>query len=131
MKLSFKFLLAIIVITIIVVVVTAVCFVKKADSQTQFAQTKALQTADYGFQIITENAMSSETGAFVIDSLKNISGKTDDGGEFSVSIVKDTISIDSIELKIESRGTFGNESRLQSKRILLISPDSVTWVIVD
>lgn len=135
LKLSFKFHLSVILLTVVAVVFVTIHFVKKTvkenDKHTLFAQTKAFQTADFGFQIITEKAMSPETGAFMIDSLRDIYGSTGDGGEYSVSVIKDTISVDSIEIKIDSRGIFANEEHSQSKRILLVSSDLINWVIAD
>jgi hypothetical protein len=131
LKISFKFQVAVILITVALVVWFVIRFLNKTEEQAQFAQTKALQAADFGFQEITQKAISPETGAFMIDLLTDTSGLTGDGGEFSVSVVKDTISADSIVIKIDSRGMFANEERLQSQRKLLVSPDSINWVIAD
>ena len=133
LKLSFKIQLAIIIITLVGVVFVAVHFIREANQQTQFAQRRAQQAADLGFQAITESAVHlSEDGVvFLLNSLKNISGETEDGGKYSVVVSKDTISIDSIEIKIESRGSFGDEIHSQSRRMLFVSPDSVNWVIAD
>lgn len=129
LKLSFKVQLSLIAITIAAVVAIVIHFVNDAAKQTQIALTKAMQTSDYGFQTVSEKAMSTETFSFMIDSLKDISGTTPEGGNYSVFVIKDTISTDSIEVKIESRGEFGKEVHYQSKRILLVSPDSVNWVM--
>jgi len=130
-KMSFKLQVSLLIATIIVVVVVAALRMDKANKQTQFAQTKAIQSMDFGFQAITEKAMSPETGAFMIDSLTGISGDTPDGGKYWVEVVKDTISSDSIEIKIISRGAFGSEERSQVKRMLLVNPDSTNWEIAD
>lgn len=114
-KMSFKIQMTVMIITIIAVICIIVYFVNKTNSQAQFAQTKAQQTADYGFQ-----------EAMLL--LEDVSGKTDDGGEYSVKVIKDTISADSIEIKIESFGVFAGEMRSTSRRILLISPDSISWL---
>ncbi|MDR0304869.1 MAG: hypothetical protein LBH98_08930 [Chitinispirillales bacterium] len=129
LKLSFKIQLSLIAVTVAVIVAIVVYLVNSINKQVQFMQTKALQTADYGFQAVTESAMPPETFSFTIDSLKNTSGTTPDGGKYSVSVTKDTISLDSIEVKIESCGSFGKEVHYQSKRLLLVSPDSVNWVM--
>jgi hypothetical protein len=128
-KMSFNFQVSMLVATIIAVIAVIAWRVDETNKQAQFAQTKAIQTMDYGFQAITEKAMSPETGAFMIDSLVGISGDTPDGGKYSVSVAKDTISTDSIEIKIVSRGMFGSESRSQVKKMLLVSPDSINWEI--
>jgi NAD(P)H-hydrate repair Nnr-like enzyme with NAD(P)H-hydrate epimerase domain len=130
-KLSFKFQMSLLIVTIIAVVAVVALQVDKANKQAQFTQMKAIQTMDYGFQAITEKAMSPETGAFMIDSLIGISGNTPDGGEYAVSVVKDTISADSIEIKIVSEGIFGGEVRSQVKKMLLVSTDSINWEISD
>jgi len=130
-KMSFKFQVSLLIATIIAVIAIAAWRIDKTEKQGQFAQTKAIQTMDYGFQAITEKAMSSETGAFMIDSLIGISGDTPDGGKYWVEVAKDTISADSIEIKIVSRGVFGNEERSQVKKMLLVSPDSINWEISD
>jgi len=130
-KMSFKIQMSILIITIIAVISVIVYFVNKTNQHTQFAQTKALQSADFGFQAITERAIFPETGMFDIDLLQNISGKTEDGGEYFVSVIKDTISVDSIEVKIESRGVFENEVRTRSNRILLVSQDLINWVFAN
>jgi hypothetical protein len=123
MKLSFKVQLSIMLITITAVVFAIVYFVDKTKKQAEFSQIRAQQAADKGF----EEAMFVAMG----DTIQKISGKTEEGGEFSVEIVKDTISVDSIEIKINARGEFANEVRSTSKRILLVSPDSINWVLAD
>jgi len=130
-KMSFKLQVSLLIATIVVVVAIAALRMDKANKQTQFAQTKAIQTMDFGFQAITEKAMSMETGAFMIDSLASISGDSPDGGKYWVEVVKDTISTDSIEIKIISRGAFGGEERSQVKRMLLVNSDSTNWEIAD
>jgi len=128
-KLSLKVQSLIMAVTIIAVVAVALYLMNRKNEQVQSEQIKALQTADYGFQVVSELAVSSETFSFMIDSLKNTSGTTPEGGTYSVLVTKDTISTDSIEVKIESRGSFGKEVRYQSKILLLISPDSVNWIM--
>jgi len=133
-KLSFKVQLAVIIATMITVVFVIIHFVGKTNEQTQFAQRMALQSANFGFQTVIQKPVSvSPEGEFVfmIDSLQNISGETEDGGKYSVTVTKDTISTDSIEIKIVSVGTFANETNSQLMRMLFVSPDSVNWVRAD
>ena len=124
LKLSFKVQLAFIIITIIIIVVAVKFALKDNGEQAQIALTKAMQTSDYGFQMLFENAMAPNL-------LNNISGTTPDGGIYSVSVTNDTISVDTMEVRIESRGEFDKKAHSQSKRILLISEDSINWRMAD
>ena len=130
-KFSFRIQLILIFITVAAVVAIAVIFVNKQTRQTKISQKKANVARDYGIQIVFMEKLIPQE--IVIDSLQNFSGKIVDengeyGGDYEVLIKKDTISIDSIALIIESRGTFGNVTTApQKEKILLICPDSVNW----
>jgi len=129
--LKFKILVAVIVITLIALIFSAVRFLENNRERTRFAQIRALQTAEFGFQSIGERAISLETGMFDPDLLKDISGETEDGGRFCVSVVKDTISADSLEIRINSRGAYQKETHSLSRRMLFVNFDSINWVRAD
>jgi len=133
-KLSFRLQVIMAFITVVTVTVVTVIAVRTTAGDARYFGMRARQNSDWGigkfYQNIAEKAMDMNTGAIIIDSLDNFlhfSGEAETGGTFMLEVRKDTIAPDSIILNIESRGTFGNVTDFQSRRIYLISPDSVNW----
>ncbi|MCL2844920.1 MAG: hypothetical protein FWE23_05655 [Chitinivibrionia bacterium] len=133
-KLSFKIQLLMVFITVAVVVAITITVVRQSASDARDFDLRARQSSDLGierfYEKIAEKAMDFETGAIILDSIGNFlqfSGQTEEGRSFSVNVIKNKITADSIRIRIESRGTFGNTTDFQVREIFLFSPDTVNW----
>jgi len=137
-KLSFKVQVFMIVITVAIVVAMTIIVVGKNIADARYSHRMAHQNSDLGTQKFLENIneramdIDEETGIpmIIIDSVNNFlqfSEQTETDGGFSVNATKDTITADTIRIRIESRGHFDKATVSQTTDIFLFSPDAVNW----
>lgn len=129
-KYSFKMQVILIVLSTLMLIGGIILFMDYTKKRARYAQLRAQRMSDYGLQVVMGGAMSSMGDIhpdLLVDTCSVIQGE----GTYQVSVKKDTISVDTIQVEIRSEGMSEKAVGVQIRKVLLGRADSMKWMVVE